>query len=57
MNINEHKFLADFQPFGDITKGMLPMVLGSILNWLALFGVFYVIGLALRLGLNIGGVE
>lgn len=53
MNINEHKFLADFQPFGDITKGLGTTIIGTALNWGALFGVFYVIGAGLRLGLGL----
>ena len=53
MNINEHKFLADFQPFGDITKGAFWMIVGTALNWAALFGVCYVAGAGLRLGLGL----
>lgn len=53
MNLHEHKFLADFQPFGDITKGAKAIVVGTVLNWAALFGVCYVIGFGLRLGLGL----
>lgn len=42
----EHKFLADFQPLGSVW-------LGTGLNWIALFGVFFVIGRALKLGLGL----
>ncbi len=52
MNINEHKFLADFQPFGDITTGVLTMIISTALNWAALFGVSFVIGAGIKLGLG-----
>lgn len=54
MNVNEHKFLADFQPFED-TDGRGVRWFGVIMNWVSLFGVFYVIGFALRLGLGLNG--
>jgi hypothetical protein len=50
--MNEHKFLADFQPFADASGGKINIV-GVGLNWAALFGVFYVIGAALKLGLGL----
>ena len=51
LNFTEHKFLADFQPLGgdDVPQ----LLVGTVLNWCALFGVFYVIGAGLRLGLGI----
>lgn len=52
MNGTEHKFLCDFQPIGAPTS-LLGMAVGTSLNWLALFGVFYVIGRGLKLGLGI----
>lgn len=53
MNATEHKFLCDFQPLGDPSRSLLSMAVGTVLNWIALFGVFYVIGRGLKLGLGI----
>jgi hypothetical protein len=52
MNLHEHKFMADFQPIGSPTASFQWMIISSMLNWLALFGVFFVIGRALKLGLG-----
>lgn len=51
MNATEHKFLADFQPFGSVTS-LVAMIVGTAMNWATLYGVFYVIGTALRHGMG-----
>jgi len=48
--MTEHKFMADFQPLGDPTKGVGTAIFSATLNWAALFGIAYVVGLGLRLG-------
>lgn len=58
MSATEHKFLADFQPMefrNAETKGGLVvcMVFNVVFNTAALFGVFFVIGRALKLGLGL----
>lgn len=47
---HEHKFLADFQPICATNGSMVGVAVAMLANWLALFGVFWVIGKALRLG-------
>lgn len=49
---HEHQFLADYQPF-TITYGAGGVLLTSAMNWTAVFGLFFVIGRALKLGLGI----
>lgn len=51
-NWTEHKVMSDFQPFGS-PRELGPMIFGTVLNWAALYGVFYVIGTALRHGLGL----
>jgi hypothetical protein len=55
---HEHSFLVDFQPLqlsGAKSKGTLIafMLANAALNTAALFGVFFVIGRALRMGLGL----
>jgi len=51
-NVNEHKFMADFQPWGGVS-GFTNLLLEAIGNWFALFGVAYIVGCGLRLGLGL----
>ena len=46
----QHAFQA-FQPLRCFSNaGVIPVVIVTSANWLALFGVFYVVGTALKLG-------
>ena len=51
MNLHEVKFLSDFQPIGAINTSF-GMIFGTALNWAALYGVFFVIGVALKHGMG-----
>lgn len=54
MQVHEHKFLADFQPWVGFGRpgSLLRMITGALLNWAAIYGVAYVIGAGLKTGLG-----
>lgn len=52
MNVNEHKFLADFQPIGSQAT-LTSALVSTVLNYGAVFAVFFIIGRALKLGLGL----
>ena len=47
---HEHKFLADLQPFTGKPGNPPGLLFWTAVNWAALFGVAYVIGLGFKLG-------